>query len=420
MSKKHLRIALPIIILLVGITVTFALISNRKLPRSKKMPQEKVTLVRTIAVKKQDQPVQIHSTATTQSTDVLIISSEIKGKIVWVNEHFVEGGRIDKNEPVFKINPADYALMVEQAQSTLVKAENDLIIVEGKQNASIKERDLFQKSNSDFKMPRANQWNSEIQQAKSTLGAAKANYRTTELNLQRTTVYAPFRGYVRSAKISIGQFVNGGQSVGEIVKDRPVILKVLLPLSDLAWIKLASTEADVSNQGSPVVVSKEIGNRMHKWIGYVNRQLREMDNMGKMATVIIEVQNISSDHGFILPFGLFVDVIIQGNELKNIISIPHEALRSNSTVWQVTEENRLAIQTVSIIRKNNQNYFITNGLKNDDQIVTSNIQAAVPGMKLGIFDETAKKGTQQKNRSGEKRKGNKKENSGGKNKKDKQ
>ena len=349
MQKKHLRIALPFIILLVGITVTFALISNRKPPRSKKMPQEKTTLVRTIIVKKQNQPVQIHSTATTQSTDVLLLSSEIKGKIIWVNQDFVEGGRTDKDEAVFKINPTDYSLMAEQAHSTLVKAKNDLIIAKGKQNASIKERELFQKSNSDFKMPNVKQWDSEVEKAKSTLNAANANYKTAELNLKRTTVYAPFRGYVRSAKISIGQFVNGGQSVGEIIKDKPVILKVLLPLSDLAWIKLAGDESGEWQQGSSVVVSKKIGNTVHQWNGYVDRQLREMDNMGKMATVIIEVQNINSNHDFILPFSLFVDVTIQGINLENIISIPHEALRSNSTVWQVTKQNRLAIQTVSII-----------------------------------------------------------------------
>ena len=391
MQKKHLRIILPFIILLVGITVTFALISNRKPPRSKKMPQEKTTLVRTIIVKKQNQPVQIHSTATTQSTDVLLLSSEIKGKIIWVNQGFVEGGHIDKDEAVFKINSTDYRLMAEQAHSTLAKAKNDLIIAEGKQIASIKERELFQKSNSDFKMPNIKQWDSEVEKAKSTMNATNATYKTAELNLQRTTVYAPFQGYVRSVKISIGQFVNGGQSVGEIIKDKPVILKVLLPLSDLPWIKLAGKESGEWQQGSSVVVSKKIANTVHQWNGYVDRQLREMDNMGKMATVIIQVQNINSNHGFILPFGLFVDVMIQGINLENIISIPHEALRSNSTVWQITEQNRLAIQTVSIIRKNNQSYFLADGLKNNDQIVTSNIQAAIPGMKLSVFDDTSKK-----------------------------
>lgn len=407
MQKKHLRIALPFIILLIGITITFALIRNRKPPRSKKMPQEKTTLVRTITVKKQNQPVQIHSTATTQSTDVLLLSSEIKGKIIWVNHRFVEGGRIDKDEAVFKINPTDYSLMAEQAKSTLIKAKNDLIIAEGKQNASIKERELFQKSNSDFTMPNVNQWDSEVEKAKSTLDAAEANYKTADLNLQRTTVYAPFRGYVRSVKISIGQFVNGGQSVGEIIKDKPVILKVLLSLSDLAWIKLTGFDTAESQKGSPVVITKKIGNIIHQWNGYVDRQLREMDNMGKMATVIIEVQNISSNHGFILPFGLFVDVTIQGTQLENIISIPHEALRTDSTVWLVNKQNRLAIETVSIIRKNNQSYFVTDGLKNNDQIVTSNIQAAVPGMKLSVFGEISKKKTQpKKNKTRNPKKGN--------------
>lgn len=398
MSKKHLRIVLPIIILLIGISVTFALISNRKPPRTRKMPQEKTTLVRTIKVKRQDQPVQIQSTSTSQPTDVLLLSSEVKGKIIWVNPHFVEGGRLDKDEPVFRINPADYGLLLEQAKSTMVKAENDLVIAEGKQNASIKERELFQQSNSDFKMPKLNQWDSEIEKAKSTLNSAKANYKSAELNLNRTTIYAPFSGYVRSVKISIGQFVNGGQSVGEIIKDRPVILKVLLPLSDLTWIKLGNTDSSSLDQGSSVVVSKKIGNELHKWNAYVNRQLREMDNFGKMATVIIEVQKITSDNGLILPFGLFVDVTIQGNLLKNIISIPHEALRQNSTVWLVTDQNRLSIRPVSIIRKNHQNYFISDGLKNGDQVITSNIQAAIPGMKLGIFGDISKKDLKQKNK----------------------
>lgn len=397
MIKKIVRVVIPVVIILAGIGATWVLIANRKPPRVRKQPTEATTLVRTISVRNQQHQVFINKTATTQSMGVLPISSEVKGKVVWISPRFVEGGRLVKGEPVFKINPADYALRIGQTKSALIKAEYDLAVINAKKNAAVKERELLKNTNSNFLSPRFNQYESDVIRAQSALESAKANYQAAKLDLDRTAVLSPFSGYIRSVSLSEGQLVSSGQTVGQMIKEKPIQLKVQLPLSDLVWVDVATIpgingegDAKGSRRGSEARVSKKIGKDTHQWKGYVARQLREMDAMGKMATVIVEVENIISDRGLILPFGLFVDVTIKGKMIERVIRLPHEAMRQDFTVWLAGEESRLAIRQVSVLRENADSYFISDGLKSGDQIVVSTIQAAIPGMKLGIFGEASK------------------------------
>ncbi len=104
-------------------------------------------------------------------------------------------------------------------------------------------------------------------------------------------------------------------------------------------------------------------------------------------TSILPIENplgLKDNGQFHEPFliGSYVNVEIEGKELKGIYVIPREAIRENDKVWLMNAENQLETRPVSIIQRFQEHVFVNEGLENGERVVTSSIPLALPGMEL--------------------------------------
>ncbi len=391
--KPQIRRFLPIIIILIGVAVSFGLIQTKSKPKRSKNNVQKIPVVRVQPVSKQSYQIHLQTHATSEPSQELAITPQVSGRVIAFAENFIDGSYVKEGQMLFQLDPIDSSLQLEQAKANLAKAEYDLENVEAQKEAAQIGYRSFLKTQSKSELggtgrgsgklsPLAS-YTPQLKNAKAALASADASFAMAELNYQRTTVIAPFSGYLRQAKIAVGQQINVGQTVAQLFADRPVRFKVSIPLSDLPWVTVKGAEF----KGAKVSLVKEIGPQIHSWNGEVTHQFQEIDALGRMAQVMVEVNEPISNHGFALPLNLQVNADIWGQTLENVYVIPLSALKNNNQVWIAKNRNQLDIRDVTVLRKEKEFALIKEGLNPDDLIITSPLEAAIAGMKVKIYSE---------------------------------
>ncbi|MDP7621031.1 MAG: hypothetical protein QGH27_03615, partial [SAR324 cluster bacterium] len=100
-----------------------------------------------------------------------------------------------------------------------------------------------------------------------------------------------------------------------------------------------------------------------------------------------------------LFLGAFVDVVIPGRQLENVVHIPAKALRDRDTVWIVSEE-KIQVRTVKIAHVDFDDVYLSGGVSPGEKIIISPVKGAANGMKVQLAGRTRMDG---KRKSGEKR-----------------
>ncbi len=395
MIRIVIKILVPLLILGAGGAGTKYLLDQKKPAKNRVGKKQKNILVHTLKIKRQNHRVYVKAQGTTKAFQELSITAEVGGKVEWVNPELIEGGHVELGDLLFRVDQTDYQLLVDKAKASLATAEFDLDLVMAQNRAAKEEQEILRSVQSNQFLPKVKQnlsglalYEPQLKKAMSGLKTVRISLKQTVLNLQRTKTYAPIDGYIRSVAIAPGQNISAKQTVATMFTDRPILVIVSLPLSELSWFQ--NEKNALKNGGPEVVISKRINNKEHIWKGFVKRRLQEVDTLGRLVKVVVHVPEPKSNFGFTLPLGLFVEVSIKGKLIKNVFSIPHTALHKDSTLWYLTPKNRLAIKKVTVERKNNRSYLIKSEAPKGSRIVLSSLSTPMAGMKLQDYSNGLK------------------------------
>lgn len=379
---KMKRALLPLLVILVALVLTFVLVKSRKTP----MPHEAPYLGPLVEVQglvKTNRQVIVSATGSAQSRHQVGITPQVKGRISELSPEMVAGGTFRKGELLFAIEDVDYQLAIARAQASLAQADLELLRNENLAELARKEWYALNADSAVEPNPLV-VYEPQLKNARAQRDAAQANVKQAELNLQRTKVFAPFNGYVRSEQLEIGQYVNAGSPVATVAGLDQVEIVVPLPLNELVWLQVPRNG---TKHGSLAKVELQSGGQLFSWQGEITRALGEIDPRNRMARVVVTVvepfprlaeRKLLHD---LLP-GMFVEVHLQGEELSAVIAVPRGALHDNDTVWIVDDENRLHIREVEILRRERDEVLIRSGLDGSEKIVLTNLSGAAEGMLL--------------------------------------
>jgi len=131
-----------------------------------------------------------------------------------------------------------------------------------------------------------------------------------------------------------------------------------------------------------VLLSTEYGGKLYEWQGQLVRTEAEIDSRSRMVTAVVRVRAEDNPGQPELPIGLFVNAKIKGRWVENIVTLPRAALRNRNQVLIVDSDNRLTYRTVEIMRHENDNILISNGIDDGEVINISPIQAVIEGMQV--------------------------------------
>lgn len=383
-KQKAIKIILPIIVLAVGIIAMRILILNRPVPQ-RQTRANPGALVKVIKAEKQDRQINILGNGTVQPEQEVTITLQVNGVINKVAPGFTAGAFFRKGELLFAVESIDYELAVERAKATLIRAENEITIIESKAVVARQEWDRLKLEGEEEPNPLI-VYEPQFEDAKASRDAAAATLKQAELDLQRTRITAPFNCMVRSEEVGIGKYVRAGNNVALIASVDAAEIVVPLPLDDLRWLSIPRQVN--SEKGSNANVRLEVGANLYQWQGQLVRSLGEVDMKSRMAQVVVKVDDPFSlrtegrPQKLNLELGMFVEVVFQGVTLADVVEIPRAALRENSTVWIMDSDQKLKIVPVEIVRQQKNTVLIGGSMNDGAQVILTTIPGAVDGMKL--------------------------------------
>lgn len=386
-NKTFFKIVVPIIIIVLGIVIMKTMISRRQAP-AREIKTDPGILVEVLKVSRQEFSITVKGTGTVEASREVSIIPQVSGKVVSISPALVVGGFFREGETLFEIEDIDYRLSLQQAESSQSKAEYELATMESQAQIARAEWESMNNDNNDPPNPLV-LYGPQLKSAQAGLAAASAQVEQARIDLERTKVKAPFSARVRSESIDTGQLVRSGNIIGMLAGTETAEISVPLPLDELFWLDIP--RHGEKQNGADASVHLNLGRKKYTWYGHVVRSTGEVDPKSRMMNLIVEVQDpygLKENKGpsyHALAAGSFVDVLIQGKTIKGVFIIPGTALRDNSTVWIMDNENKLNIKKVTTIRMERDRVVISEGLVDGEMIVLTNISGAADGMKLRMM-----------------------------------
>ncbi len=406
------KIVLPVLILALGFGAFQLLVSMREPPQ--RVSRSYVgPLVKATAVPLQQVQVVVEGQGTVRPDAQIDLVPQVAGIVVWKDADFKPGGTFTKGALLFRIDPRDYELAVQQAAAQVAQARYQLDLA--REEAAIAEEE-WQRLHAEETPTDLVLRKPQLRAAEAGLQGAEARLAEARLRLDRTKVYAPFAGRVRTARVDVGQHLNAGQAIAQIYSIEKAEIVVPVPDEDLGWFTLplpidiaaastpnANPVAELnaegrsrafafSREGASAVVSGAFAGRRHQWSGRVVRTEGELDPQSRMVRLVVEVE---APYGRIadgippLTVGMFVDVAIAGRTVDGVRVLPGVALRQGDRVWTVGRDGVLSIRPVQVVRTLQDEVLAYIDMAPQERVIVSQLSGVTDGMQVRLADDNA-------------------------------
>jgi RND family efflux transporter MFP subunit len=370
------KIILPILVLVAAVGISAVLMVTRQ-PLQPAQPQPAPVAVRVVEVTPGAVRLSVHAQGTVSPRTETELVPEVSGNVVWMSPNLVSGGYFDAGEALLRVDDRDYAAALRRAEATLsrAEAENEHAQFEYGRAEDLHARQLISRAELEAALRTARVAEASVKDAQAALG-------TAERDLARTTLSAPFAGFVRSKQVDVGQFVSRGAAIASVYASD--FLEVRLPIADqqLAYLNVPLEQrGEIDEAIAPTVkLSAVFAGRKQTWEGKLARTEAEIDLNSRMVYAIARVR--TDGQGTAPPVGLFVQAEIEGIAADDVVVLPRSALRDDDRVLIVDSENRLYFREVGVMRVYRDDVYIAGGLEPGDRVVVSPIQTVVNGMRV--------------------------------------
>ena len=378
--KKY---GLPIAIVAIALGIFYLLQITAPTANSHALERIPVS-VTTTKIKLASLPLRVRSQGTVRPRTETRLTSQVAGEITWVSPTLKSGGRFAGGETLLQIDPSDHEVALQQAQADLSRSEAELSLAqtELERVTALHKRALV----SEAQLQQA-QRNVDVAEAMK-LSAASASKRA-KLDIERTTIVAPYSGRVRTSSADLGQFVQRGHELATLYATDRVEIRLPLPDAQLAYLDPALVRAGVlpGNAQPAVTIRGTLGGQARQWQGSIVRTEGEIDQSSRMVHVVAEVANDDSPESLPLPVGLFVDSDIEGITVEGVAEIPRAAILPGDRVLLVDEDNRLHFRSIELLRLSEHSALVKSGLMEGDVLCVTRLQAPVEGMQVTPVQE---------------------------------
>ena len=227
------------------------------------------------------------------------------------------------------------------------------------------------------------------QLAKANLAAARSALLRADLARSKTKVEVPFNNYVKMESIEPGLLAGPQSQLAQLIGTDAFWVEAPVPLDRLDWIEIPGVNGFQGERGSAVTVTQTTGAAPIVRKGTILRLLPELDTLGTQARVLIEIEDPlllkeGGAPGLPLLVGAFVKLEIQGKELDHVVKVPRVALRDGDHVWVMTPDDTLEVRPVTIVWREPDSVFVSEGLTDGERVITSRLATPEPGMKLRL------------------------------------
>jgi len=439
-SKTHrkgkiiTRTVITIVIIIIGFVIFYSMTSHKTTAGKK----SESTYVRTLAGGQiKIKPIRLTATTygTARAKNSVSISSEVQGKVSYLDQNINNGSIVDEGEIIAKIDQIDYEIAlnisianinelkssIEQQKfaihntsqlSSFTKKNYEIELIQYNRIKGLEDKNVVSPATLDDEGQQLEASKVKYYTAENTEKFAKIKLKTlnsklvvavsekekNEVNLKRCIIKSPFRGRIKSLNIEKDEYVTPGTKLFEIIDDNSLEIPISLSLNKISLL-FNFNSSKIQDYKYWFSVAKQIPISI-EWSDNLNSfkcmgQLISVSNFNtKTQTVSLLVKpdkKTLKSNEFPLVSGMFCTVIFKGKELKNVIKVPINSLQLNNSIYIVGSDNRVMEKRVKIISYTNNDAIISDeGLKDTDKIVMQQIpQGLTNGTNVKIVKPLA-------------------------------
>jgi RND family efflux transporter MFP subunit len=380
-AARVLGIIIALVLVLGAIFIARRLIRTAPRP-GLRPPRERSYLVETVTLAPGKERTEVIAAGTAVPSRAVELKARVGGQVVRMGPAFRPGGRFAAGEEILALDPEDYRLALEERKSDLARAEAEYRIELGRQEIARHEWELLGEGEESSDIDRELAMRlPQLKQAEAALKAARAAVRRAELNLERTSVRAPFNAVVISKAVDLGAEVTTATALASLAGTDQYWVNLSLPVEELEWF-----EAGEGDRGAEVFLSPAADpDAEPAWTGRVIEKEAALEERGRLARVLVAVPRPLEGRPLLL--GMYLRARIEGRDLEDVFSLPRSALRDDNRVWLKDAADRLEIREVEVVRSGPDRVLIGGGLAAGEELVVSDLAAPVPGILLRPVDD---------------------------------
>jgi membrane fusion protein (multidrug efflux system) len=293
--------------------------------------------VEAVTIKPDTLTVQLDAVGTLVGKEGIILRPEVAGRVTGIL--FTEGQKVEAGQPLVQLDPAISAAQVAQAEAQLSLA----------QRSSNRASALVGRGAGTAQA--ADETTSQLRVAQAELAVAKTNF-------DKSRIAAPFGGTVGIRQISLGDYVQPGQTLVSLQDLSAMKLDFRLPESALSHL--------AAGQKVQVTVSPYPGE-------VFEGQVTGIDPLIDEATRSIAVRaEIPNPEGKLRP-GLFAKVTLTTETRPDTLFVPASAvvpMGEKFFIFVITD-GKAALTPVTLGTRESDRIVVTTGLSANAQVVTA-------------------------------------------------
>ena len=393
MNKKYIFGTFIVILLILAFSGCVSLLLIWTGPET--APEDKTSsakIVQTIPLAPQTRSVAVSAFGSVVPSKKVVIKPQVTGQVIWQSESITIGGHVKEGDELIRIDSKDYELALAEVQSNFEQARFEREVESGRQVIAEREWNELQ---SDLDMEEVNKSlvlrKPHLRRAEALVEKARNDIAIAELQRSRTVITTPFNAMVIEESVEVGQLLDPGSDICELVGTDEFWIQVTIPFSQLKWVQFP--EEGQPGAEAQVILDTGDGESV-AWKGRVLRLLGDLDPLGRMARLVVSVtdpMNLTrkSDSSFPLLLGSYVEVKIDAGQLEDTLRIPRSALKEGNQIWVVGDDHLLKILPATVLWPEKETVLISNNLEEGDQLIVSDLPVALPGMEVAPQPATA-------------------------------
>lgn len=329
-------------------------VTEQKAPRA-----QAPIAISVISAQKGDMPIFLSALGTVQAANTVQLRPMVEGRLETVA--FIEGQEVRKGDILAQIDPRPYQAALDQARAKLAQdeAQLDSDRRDLERNITLAERAVGSKQTVD-------QQRAAVLKGEALVEADKAAIQAARVQLDYTTIRAPFDGRMGIRGVDAGNIVRPSDTtaIASLTQHQPVSVLFSLPEAQIGLLRAA--QADGAGQ---VIAHDSEGARE-----IASGRIQVIDNQidTQTGTIRVKAQFPNADNA--LWPGQFVPVKVRIQMRQNVVALPSAAIQRGPDglyVWVVGPDKTVKMARVAAGPTQDDRTVIESGVAPGDRVVVA-------------------------------------------------
>ncbi len=339
-------------------------------------------------------PIVLQASGTLKAVKNVEIIPRVTGYIF--ERYFTEGSFVEKDAPLYLIDPRPFEDQVAQLKSELEGQQATLEYWKSEEKRYSKLAKQGAASQEQAEGARA-----KMQTSMAEIAATEVKIHNAELDLSYTRINAPFYGRAQQTRINVGNLVTQEQDVlTSVVTMDPIYVVFHLSRSQVFDVQKLKRQGRAFEIDDMVVEMLLPDGEVYDKKGKIDFISTEIDPTTDSVMVrgVFDNPRKDASGGFDFIPGQYAPVYLRVGETPGALVIPQTAVvetQAGTQVYVVGPDNKAEVRMIEVGATYGANRVVTKGLKSGEKVVAVGVQKVRSGNEVKPV-ETDKAGQDEK------------------------